>query len=72
MFTNPRKISGDNFISFIHIIKLYPERQPRNFEDAKGYVLNDYQDYLEDKWIATLKKKYPVKVNEIVFKSLLK
>ncbi|MEO5999328.1 MAG: peptidylprolyl isomerase [Chitinophagaceae bacterium] len=72
LLTKPLRISDDSSTSFIHIIKLYPEKQPRNFEDAKGFVLNDYQDYLENKWIAHLKKKYAVKINEPVFQSLLK
>jgi peptidyl-prolyl cis-trans isomerase SurA len=28
--------------------------------------------FLEDKWIADLKKKYPVKINEAVLKTLPK
>jgi peptidyl-prolyl cis-trans isomerase SurA len=71
-FTEPLKIAGDDNTSFMYIIKLYPERQPRNFEDAKGFVLNDYQMHLEEKWIAVLKKNYPVKIDESVLRSLLK
>jgi hypothetical protein len=40
-------------------------------DDARGFVINDYQNYLEEKWIAELRKKYPVTVNEAVFKTLL-
>jgi peptidyl-prolyl cis-trans isomerase SurA len=71
--TEPIKNAGDNNnISFVYFIKQYPPKQPRSFEDAKGFVLNDYQAFLEDKWISTLKAKYPVKINEAVFRSLLK
>jgi len=51
---------------------LYPNRQPRSFADARGFVINDYQVYLEEKWVAELKKKYPVVINEVVVKSLPK
>jgi peptidyl-prolyl cis-trans isomerase SurA len=35
-------------------------------------VINDYQAFLEDEWIASLKKKYPVKIDEAVLAGLPK
>ena len=64
------KNESDNSVVFAYIIKLYPNREVRGFADARGFVINDYQVFLEEKWIADLKKKYPVKVNEAVVKSL--
>ncbi len=52
-------------------LKYIPNNQQRSFEDARGLVVNDYQNYLEQKWIEQLKKKYPVTVNQKVFQSLL-
>jgi peptidyl-prolyl cis-trans isomerase SurA len=66
------KNETDNTVTFAYIIKLYPDREPRGFADARGFVINDYQVFLEEKWIADLKKKYPVKINEAVLKTLLK
>jgi len=63
---------GDNTISFAYILSVYQGRSPRNYRDARGFVINDYQTYLEDEWIAGLKKKYPVSVDEKVFASLPK
>jgi peptidyl-prolyl cis-trans isomerase SurA len=62
----------DNSVAFAYIVKLYPDREMRGFNDARGFVINDYQVFLEDKWIAELKKKYPVKINEAELKSLSK
>ena len=62
----------DGNTSFIKVVKQYAANLQRNFEEAKGLVINDYQNILEEKWIAELKNKYPVKVNESVFQSLLK
>ncbi|MEN9571980.1 MAG: hypothetical protein RL172_3211 [Bacteroidota bacterium] len=69
--TNALLNAGDNTAGFVHILKLYPANQPRSFEEARGLVINEYQTYLEEKWVEMLKKKYPVKVNEAVFKTLL-
>ena len=71
LITTPVTNNGDGTTVFAQVIKLYPADQERNFEDARGLVINDYQTFLEQKWIETLKKKYPVKVNEKVFQSLL-
>ncbi len=64
--------NADGTATFIKYLNLYPADQQRNFEESRGLVINDYQNVLEQKWLAELQKKYPVKVNETVFKSLLK
>ncbi len=65
IITTPLLNAGDNTSSFVKIIKLYPANQQRSFDEARGLVINDYQNFLEAKWIETLKKKYPVKVNDL-------
>jgi peptidyl-prolyl cis-trans isomerase SurA len=62
----------DGNTSFIKVIYQYPSNLQRSFDEARGLVINDYQNILEEKWIAELKNKYPVKINEAVFQSLLK
>jgi peptidyl-prolyl cis-trans isomerase SurA len=62
----------DGSVSFYHIIKLYPFTSQKSFEDAKGQLINDYQVELEEKWIAELKKKYPVKINSVVLDQVIK
>ncbi len=71
LITTPVINGGDGTAIFSLIIKTYPENQQRSFADARGLVINDYQNFLEKKWIEELKKKYPVKVNEKVFQSIL-
>ena len=60
----------DRSKTFAYIIRLHNEGDPKSFEDAKGSVINDYQLYLEEKWIADLKKKYPVRINKKVLNKL--
>jgi peptidyl-prolyl cis-trans isomerase SurA len=45
---------------------------PRTFTEAKGLVINDYQEILEKAWIEKLKKKYPVEVNQKVLADISK
>lgn len=62
----------DGNAGLVKLIRHYPANQQRSFDEAKGMVINDYQNILEEKWIAELKNRYPVKINEAVFQSLLK
>ncbi len=62
----------DKTVQFAYVIRKHPDAAPRSFEDARGLVINDYQNELENKWIAELKRKYPVRVDEAVFKTLLR
>ncbi|MGN6530368.1 MAG: peptidylprolyl isomerase [Ginsengibacter sp.] len=71
LITSPVINKNDGTAVFAQIIKVYPDHEPKNFQDARGLVINDYQNYLEEKWVEQLKKKYPVKINEKVFDSLL-
>jgi peptidyl-prolyl cis-trans isomerase SurA len=62
----------DNTVAFAYVIQLYKQQEPRSFNDAKGLVISDYQTELEKAWLAELKKKYPVSVNEKVWNELAK
>jgi peptidyl-prolyl cis-trans isomerase SurA len=58
--------------SFAYIQDVYRDRSPRTYKDARGFVINDYQGYLEDQWISALKKKYSVRIDEQIVSSLPK
>jgi peptidyl-prolyl cis-trans isomerase SurA len=62
----------DGNTSFLKVVHHYNANLQRSFDEAKGLVINDYQNILEEKWILELKNKYPVKINETVFETLLK
>lgn len=61
----------DGTATFVKYINVYPGNQQRSFEEAKGLVINDYQNVLEKKWLEALHKKYPVTINEAVVKQML-
>lgn len=44
----------------------------RKLEDNKGEVMNDYQNYLEKKWIADLRKQSNIKIRKRQLKKLIK
>ena len=67
----PMQTNTDKSVQFAYIIRMYTSTSPRTFEEARGLVINDYQNELENVWISELKKKYPVVINEAVFNSLL-
>lgn len=70
--TNIVKNKDDNSASFALLFKIYPTPGQKTFGDARGDVISDFQDSIDKKWIAELKKKYPVKVNEEVLKNIAK
>ena len=44
----------------------------KTLEEARGYVVAEYQDFLEKQWNDKMRAQYPVKVNDKVFKSMVK
>ena len=58
-------------ITFFKIEEILPEAI-KTLEEARGFVVADYQDHLEKSWIKELERAYKVKVNEAVFESLIK
>lgn len=44
--------------------------KPESYKDVKGAVVNDYQRYIEERWVKSLRKKYNVEVNDKVLKTV--
>lgn len=63
-------IEGET-VSFVKIESVV-KPQPKSFQDARGYVIADYQNYLEQEWVSDLKKAYKVKINQDVLNQLVK
>ncbi len=68
--TTPESNEGGESYTFVHVVQVYLQSQQKTFEEAKGIIINDYQQTLEQDWLESLKKTYPVKINDEVFNML--
>lgn len=58
-------------ITFMKVEKIL-DPSTKKLNEARGYVVADYQDFLEKQWLTELKKAYKVQTNKKVFKGLVK
>ena len=58
-------------ITIFTVLSIIPP-SPKPLQEVQGYVVAQYQDYLEKSWIDELKKKYPVHKNDDTLKMLVK
>ncbi len=56
--------------SFYKLEEILPSGN-KTLKEARGYIIADYQDYLDKKWLEELKKEYKVEVDMVVFESLV-
>ncbi len=52
-----------------NVLKVIPESE-KTFEECKGKIVNDYQQYLEQNWVTELKKEFAIKVNQANFEKV--
>jgi len=46
------------------------EPEPKTLQEARGLYISDYQNYLEKMWLKQLRKKYKVRVNKKLLKTI--
>jgi len=63
-FNNKLKLT-----TFTKVEEVIPAR-PKTLNEAKGYVISDYQDQLDKEWIQQLRGEYKVKINQKRLKGL--
>ncbi len=61
----------DGSISFTKVEKVLPPAI-KTLKEARGYIIADYQDYLEQQWIQVLRQEYQVNVNQKTLNGLIK
>jgi peptidyl-prolyl cis-trans isomerase SurA len=63
-----RRMSDDQWI--VMKIHSYLPSQPKELEETKGPSISDYQNRLEEAWVAEMQARYPVRFREDVYQSL--
>ncbi len=64
--------AADGSYTVVKTESVYVQAAPKTLDEARGYAVAEYQDALEKTWNAELRAKYPVKVEEPVFRSMIK
>jgi peptidyl-prolyl cis-trans isomerase SurA len=67
---SPLNRQGDKVHAFKKIVEILPAGQ-KSLDESKGYVVADYQDALESKWVEQLKEEYKVNVRKKTLKKLI-
>ena len=64
-------VSKNNQVILYQVIELKQPSQ-KELSECKGYVIADFQESLEKKWIADLRATYPVELKKDVFEKMIK
>lgn len=64
--------NDDGSYSIVDVKELYDTPTQKTLSEARGYVISDYQEFLEKQWIADLEATYPLVVKEGTLKSMVK
>jgi peptidyl-prolyl cis-trans isomerase SurA len=69
---NVSALESSENTSYFHTIVDYKPQRLKELDETRGFVIADYQSYLETKWIETLREKYPVELKEDIFLKMVK
>ena len=60
---------GKNQYTIIRLDKIIPAGN-KKLNETRGEVVNDYQNYLEEKWVDELREKYKIRINKAAYNKL--
>lgn len=61
------KMEDSDQYAMFFVNELYPKESLKSFDEAKGFVMADFQSSLERDWEKSLEARYPLKINEKVY-----
>ena len=70
---NHKKVipTGNGAYTVVIAREVYNTPGQKSLDEARGYVVAEYQDYLEKQWNEKMRSEYPMKVDNAVFKSMV-
>ena len=68
--SRPQSANDGAALTFAKIKEIKPASQ-QTLKDARGYVVADYQDFLDQEWIRSLREEYHFKINQKVLDSIV-
>ncbi len=63
--------NADGSYTVVKANQIFDGPNQKSLEDARGYVVAEFQDFLEKKWNEMLRNKYPVKLDDAVFSTMI-
>ena len=64
------RLEKDGRVYLVEIEAILPPA-PKKLDEVRGQVISDYQEYLEEQWVQSLRNKYEVEVNQEVLEKTL-
>ncbi len=64
------KLTGDEGINMVLVVWEYDPVYDPEFENIRGSVISDYQEFIENNWLNNLRGKYPVVINKKELKKI--
>ena len=71
-YTSPAKIFPSSKNAEIKKLTSILPPRVKTLDEARGYIIADYQDELEKAWVSELKKEFDIEINEDVLNALIK
>jgi peptidyl-prolyl cis-trans isomerase SurA len=68
--SRPQSANDGAALTFAKIKEIKPASQ-QTLKDARGYVVADYQDFLDQEWILSLREEYHFKINQKILESIV-
>lgn len=66
------KVYNYNDAFHVIVVNEVMSKQNKTFEEAKGKVISDYQNAIEEQWLEVLNKQYKVKIDSNILKKVKK